>query len=222
MGDKHSYTLEQLATATGMTPRNVRAYQTRGLISRPLRDGRRSVYGPHHVQQLLDIQRARAGGASLGLISGVIADGGRISGDGLSWATRPYARKRADGEARRSDLQPVLERIGSADPAQAAPVQQLVDQLTRLGLIRRRGGRTLIRRDLATSMIALHQQGLPPAAVLAIMTQVAMITQPLTRAVLEALETSAGGVTPAVVGHAAELAAGMVHEALSARLPPDE
>lgn len=52
MGESQFYTLDELARMVAMTPRNVRAYATRGLIDRPLRTGRRAMYTPAHRAQL--------------------------------------------------------------------------------------------------------------------------------------------------------------------------
>jgi DNA-binding transcriptional MerR regulator len=73
-----TYTLEQLARATGMTVRNIRAYQTRGLIPRPTREGRRSIYGSEHLQRLRQIKAARAHGATLALIRSHLRAGGNL------------------------------------------------------------------------------------------------------------------------------------------------
>jgi DNA-binding transcriptional MerR regulator len=78
MLDVQTYTLEQLAEATGMTIRNIRSYQTRGLIPRPSRDGRRSVYGPQHLERLQQIHAARAQGATLTLIRSHLRSGGSL------------------------------------------------------------------------------------------------------------------------------------------------
>src|SRR5215212_12011237 len=73
-------TLAELASAVGMTARNVRAYQTRGLLQPPRRAGRSSVYGAEHVRRLLQVQRARARGASLALLQTLIAEGRDLDG----------------------------------------------------------------------------------------------------------------------------------------------
>jgi DNA-binding transcriptional MerR regulator len=220
MGDQKRFTLEELAEATGMTPRNVRAYQTRGLIPRPVREGRRSVYGPDHVRQITAIQRARAEGASLELLSGVVADGGSLNRDEDSWLPGSRAH-RSYRQPRQSDLQPLLTRLGSG---RTAAVQQLVEQLTAMGLVRQKGGRTLIGRDLATGMMALRRQGFPPQAVVAVALHTALATAPLIDILLQLLDEATGGMpNPAAAGHTADLAASIVRDALAARLvPPGE
>lgn len=217
MGDEQRFTLEQLAGVTGMTPRNVRAYQTRGLIRRPAREGRRSVYGPDHVRQILAIQRARAEGASLELLSGVVADGGDIDRDDGSWL--PGSRShRTYRQVRQADLQPLLTRIGAA---RTPPVQQLVDQLTELGLVRQKGGRSLVGRDLATGMTALRRQGFPPETVVSVALEAAVVAAPLVQTLVRILDDASGGLhSPAAAGHTADLAASIIRDALAAKLVP--
>jgi len=219
MGDQQRFTLEQLAEATGMTPRNVRAYQTRGLIPRPSREGRRSVYTGEHVRQILAIQRARAEGASLELLTGVVAGGGSIDRDDGAWL--PGSRTGRQGRhVRRSDLQPLLNRLTSAGATNA---HQTVEQLSQIGLVRHQAGRTLVGRDVATSMTALRRQGFPAAAVLSVALQAALLAAPLVETVLEILDESGALHNPATAGHAADLAAGIIRDALAARLlPPAE
>jgi DNA-binding transcriptional MerR regulator len=73
-------TLAQLAEAVGMTARNVRAYQTRGLLQPPRRAGRNSLYGDEHVRRLLQVKQARARGASLALLRTLIREGRDLEG----------------------------------------------------------------------------------------------------------------------------------------------
>src|SRR5512133_2601332 len=80
MTDEERLTLERLAGAVGMTIRNVRAYQTRGLLQPPQRVGRTSVYTRDHVERLRQVQRARARGASLQLLRTLIAEGRDLDG----------------------------------------------------------------------------------------------------------------------------------------------
>jgi DNA-binding transcriptional MerR regulator len=58
-------TIEQLAAATGMTVRNIRAHQARGLLSPPEVRLRVGYYGPEHVAQLRLIQDLQEDGFNL-------------------------------------------------------------------------------------------------------------------------------------------------------------
>ena len=58
--------LDELARLAGTTGRNVRAFQTRGLLPRPRLVGRTGVYGPEHLERLRAVLRLQDQGFSLG------------------------------------------------------------------------------------------------------------------------------------------------------------
>lgn len=107
MTQSERLTLEQLAAAGHMTARNVRAYQTRGLLQPPRREGRASVYGAEHVERLLQVQRARDRGASLRLLRTLIAEGRDLDG---VWDPGPAGPPGAS-----ADGSPAGSPVGSPD-----------------------------------------------------------------------------------------------------------
>ncbi len=132
MTDDGRMTLDELATAVQMTARNVRAYQTRGLLQPPRRHGRVSVYGTEHVERLRQVRRARQRGASLRLLRTFIAEGRDLDSVWTSpepaegdVTAPPPAHPPAGGhtsaclERRRVPLAPLLAAWG-ADAAGAA------------------------------------------------------------------------------------------------------
>jgi DNA-binding transcriptional MerR regulator len=62
-------TLDELARAAGTTGRNVRAFQTQGLLPRPDLVGRTGYYGPGHLERLKAILRLQGEGFSLASIA---------------------------------------------------------------------------------------------------------------------------------------------------------
>jgi DNA-binding transcriptional MerR regulator len=60
-----SLTIEELAHETGMTVRNIRAHQSRGLLPPPEIRGRTGYYGPDHVARLQLISEMQADGFNL-------------------------------------------------------------------------------------------------------------------------------------------------------------
>jgi DNA-binding transcriptional MerR regulator len=70
-------TIDQLARATGMTVRNIRAHQSRGLLPPPEVRARTGYYGPEHVARLELIQELQANGYNLAAIKHLLeqADG---------------------------------------------------------------------------------------------------------------------------------------------------
>ncbi|HXA28906.1 MAG TPA: MerR family transcriptional regulator [Candidatus Angelobacter sp.] len=67
--DPVRYTIDQLAQVTGMTVRNIRAHQSRGLLPPPEVRGRTGFYGPEHVARIQLIVDMQADGFNLGAIA---------------------------------------------------------------------------------------------------------------------------------------------------------
>src|SRR5580658_2457932 len=66
-------TVDRLAYLSGTTTRNVRAFQTLGLLPRPTLHGRTGLYGPEHLDRLRAILRLQRSGFSLGAIGTLFA-----------------------------------------------------------------------------------------------------------------------------------------------------
>ena len=62
----NALTIEQLAAETGMSVRNIRAHQARGLLPAPEVRSRIGYYGPEHVAQLRLIRELQDDGFNLG------------------------------------------------------------------------------------------------------------------------------------------------------------
>jgi DNA-binding transcriptional MerR regulator len=67
-------TIEQLASASGMSVRNIRAHQARGLLAAPEVRRRVGYYGPDHVAQLKLITDLQADGFNLAGIKRLLQD----------------------------------------------------------------------------------------------------------------------------------------------------
>ena len=115
-------TVEQLARAAGMTTRNVRSYQSRGLLPPGQRMGRQVCYGHEHVARLRLVRALRESGLSLKVIHDLLEQGtaeeelARLSRERLStmWS-----------KAARLPLTPALvERYARLEPG---GLQALVD-----------------------------------------------------------------------------------------------
>lgn len=65
-------TIDELAREAGMTVRNVRAHQTRGLLPPPLVEGRTGYYGVLHLARLRLIKDMQAAGFNLGSIKNLL------------------------------------------------------------------------------------------------------------------------------------------------------
>lgn len=209
MGDEKRFSLGELADAAGMTARNVRAYQTRGLIPPPLRVGRRSEYTAAHLRTLRTIRRARADGASLALIGQYMTPDGTIdlTRAGEDWLPGP----RPAGDRRRADLSGVIARVcGPGDPRVLAALEALVST----GVAARDGRRVVAGTDLVAAVTTLHRHGYPVDAALQVATRAAESGA----ALADRLGHLVGRSERAVVDHLARLATGVLREVLADRL----
>src|SRR3954465_4380089 len=68
------HTIDELARETGMTVRNIRAHQSRGLLPPPEVRARTGYYGPEHVARLQLITSMQAEGFNLAAIQRLIED----------------------------------------------------------------------------------------------------------------------------------------------------
>ena len=80
-------TIRQLAERTGMTVRNIRAHQTRGLLPPPTVRGRTGYYGEEHVARIELTREMQADGLNLEAIRRVLD-----SGDGSAAAIFDFTR----------------------------------------------------------------------------------------------------------------------------------
>jgi len=87
MASKQRLTIDQLAQATGLTVRNVRNYQSRGLIPPPQVQGRVGYYGTEHLARLQLIRELQLQGFNLTAISHVLEEA-RGSGEDVLGFTR--------------------------------------------------------------------------------------------------------------------------------------
>jgi DNA-binding transcriptional MerR regulator len=184
------FTLQQLAAAAGMTVRNVRSYQTRGLIPPPTRAGRQSIYTAEHLDRLTEIRQARSRGATLGLIGSRLAQGGSLDADGVdhTWLPR-LAHRSGTGRGERSStgraasMDGLLSRASTPSSAVESAVADLVDA----GVLRRNGQHVVADRSLATGVGNLAKRGLPVERVLGVAVTAAEAGRTLGAAVEAAL-----------------------------------
>ena len=117
-------TVEQLAYETGMSVRNIRNHQSRGLLPPPEVRARTGYYGPEHVARLRLIQELQAEGYKLQAIKRL------LGGDGAA-ADRFVGLRRAITAPFDSEAPEVLtaedlaERFGETDAKALAKAQRL-------------------------------------------------------------------------------------------------
>ena len=120
-------TVEQLAYETGMSVRNIRNHQSRGLLPPPEVRARIGYYGPEHVARLRLIQEMQAEGFKLSAISRLIGEHGADADRfvGLRQAvTAPFATEAPEVMTREE----LVERFGVDD-------DRLLEKAQKLGLL---------------------------------------------------------------------------------------
>src|SRR6478752_1942304 len=120
-------TVEQLAYETGMSVRNIRNHQSRGLLPPPEVRARIGYYGPEHVARLRLIQEMQAEGFKLSAISRLIGEHGADADRfvGLRQAvTAPFAIEAPEVMSREE----LVERFGADD-------DRLLEKAQKLGLL---------------------------------------------------------------------------------------
>jgi DNA-binding transcriptional MerR regulator len=227
MTDEQRLTLQELAGAVGMTTRNVRAYQTRGLLPPPRRAGRISVYSVEHVRRLQQVQRARARGASLQLLRTLLAEGRDLD---RVWGSHdqqgPAVVDVSDAALQHTPqclarvdvpLDAVLTGLGAADDDDVRPaVLTLVDA----GVFARHDDGVRAAGSYACAARMLHDQGvLDSAATVLRLTQLlAEAAGSLVSAVAGAARSVDPDARPAVAARLGELAGAVVAELVTVRI----
>ncbi|ANN21993.1 MerR family transcriptional regulator [Amycolatopsis orientalis] len=172
------YTIGELSAIVGMSPRNIRAHQTRGLLPPPVRHGRSAYYGPVHLRRLERITTLQEQGFNLASIAAML---------GTATADPGTART-------------------SAALAEIARVQPPVFcALERHGLLGRddSGAAAIARPPVAQAVAELAGAGIPPVDVLRFLGQLMDRMAPVADAVVGAAaerltvaDSPSGGASP--------------------------
>jgi len=123
-------TIDELAQRTGMTVRNIRAHQSRGLLPPPEVRGRTGYYGDEHAARIELIRDMQSEGLNLAAIRRLLEGVGESSAEVLDF-TRALRAPFEDEEPEIIDASEIATRWGGgdADPA-------LMDRARKLGLMR--------------------------------------------------------------------------------------
>jgi DNA-binding transcriptional MerR regulator len=117
-------TVEQLAYETGMSVRNIRNHQSRGLLPPPEVRSRVGYYGPEHVARLRLIQEMQAEGFKLSAISRLIGEHG-ADADRFVGLRRAVSAPFADESPEVLTRAELIERFDAADDRLLGKAQKL-------------------------------------------------------------------------------------------------
>jgi DNA-binding transcriptional MerR regulator len=161
-GDDGGLTIDELARHSGMTVRNVRAHQSRGLLPPPEVKGRTGYYGAEHIARLELIKELQGEGFNLEAIRRLIESTGGSTDEVLRF-TRAVREPFEEEEPEIVDAAELARRFGDADAA-------LLDKAVRIGLYRPLGDGRFEQRSprLTHAGGELARLGVPLEQVLAV------------------------------------------------------
>jgi DNA-binding transcriptional MerR regulator len=121
-------TIDELARTTGMTVRNLRAHQSRGLLPPPEVRGRTGFYGHEHVARVELIRELQTEGFNLEAIRRLLEGAGGRSDEILRF-TRAVREPFEDEQPEIVTLEELTEQFGADQP-------ELLSKAEKLGLLR--------------------------------------------------------------------------------------
>lgn len=161
---KGEMTIRELAERTGMTVRNIRAHQTRGLLPPPLVRGRTGYYSEEHVARIALTREMQADGLNLEAIRRVLE-----SGNGAATEIFDFTRAlRAPFEDEAPEIVEAEELAGVWGTG-ATPDPGLMRRAEKLGILRALpdGRVEVISPRLERAAVALADLGVGPEGALA-------------------------------------------------------
>lgn len=178
MGDDADLTIDELAQRTGMTVRNLRAHQSRGLLPPPEVRARTGFYGAEHVARVELIKELQADGLPLELIKRMVDSASGSSAELLRF-TRGVREPFGDEEPQVVGLEQLVELFGS-DP-------ELLEKAQRLGVIRPlgEGGYELVSPRLTEAGAELRALGIAPEAALEVVAKLRRLTDSAARTFID-------------------------------------
>jgi DNA-binding transcriptional MerR regulator len=173
-------TIDELARRSGMTVRNIRAHQSRGLLPPPDVVGRTGYYGDDHLSRLELIKEMQADGFNLGAISRLLKGVGGSSGEVLGFTRAVKAPFEDESPEILGEAEIAARWGGDVD-------QSLFRKAERLGLLRPLGDEryeVLSPRVLAAGT-ELAELGIPPATALEVAAKVRRQSREVARTFIE-------------------------------------
>jgi DNA-binding transcriptional MerR regulator len=160
-------TIEQLAQEAGMTVRNIRAHQSRGLLPPPTIRGRTGFYGEEHVARLRLIAEMQADGFNLKSIDRLLAGAGAGAAEELLGFKRALTTPFEQESPEFVDEAELVARFGGEVDART------LAKVTKLGLLIPVGeGRYEVPSPtLLSAGEELARLGVPPEATIRVLEQ---------------------------------------------------
>jgi DNA-binding transcriptional MerR regulator len=175
-------TIDELARRTGMTVRNIRAHQSRGLLPPPEVRGRTGYYGPAHESRIELIRELQADGFKLEAISRLIESAGGSDDEVLRF-TRAVKAPFEDETPQIVNQEELATRF--ADAGERAP--EMLRRAEKLGLMRPLGDGNVeeLSPRLGRASAELAALGIPTSTSLGIARDLRKHSDAVARAFVE-------------------------------------
>lgn len=109
--ETHDLTIDELARRSGMTVRNIRAHQSRGLLPAPIVRGRTGFYGDEHLLRLIEIKDLQAEGFNLTAIQRLLEQS-ELTGQGLGTLRSSFLTPFPGEETEIVDFKVLAKEVG--------------------------------------------------------------------------------------------------------------
>jgi DNA-binding transcriptional MerR regulator len=126
VNDEDLLTIDELAQKTGLTTRNIRAYQSRGLLPPPEVRGRTGYYGDEHLKRLELIREMQADGFNLTAIKRLIDGAGGEWEDMLGFKRAALSGWETE-DPEFTTLEEIAERFGVTPEDDPRPLQRAIE-----------------------------------------------------------------------------------------------
>ncbi len=173
-------TIDELGQRVGMTVRNIRAYQSRGLLPPPEVVGRTGYYDENHLARLELIKEMQGDGFNLGAIGRLLAGVGDSSVEVLDFA-RAVRAPFAEEQPEILEQEEIARRWGGeADPS-------LFERAERLGLMRPlgKGQIEVLSPRVLRAGAELAELGIPPQTALDVAEKLRRKSREIARVFIE-------------------------------------
>lgn len=124
-------TIDELAQQTGVSSRNIRYYQTRGLLPPPRVKGRAGVYGETHVERLQLLNELKNEGLNLQAIGFLLGGSGAVDTDEV----RGLKRAILDGWVTSEPYETSIKELTKGLKVTEEDALRMLDRSIELGLV---------------------------------------------------------------------------------------
>ncbi|MCW2855271.1 MAG: MerR family transcriptional regulator [Marmoricola sp.] len=172
-----TYRIDDLARASNVTVRNIRAYQERGLLHPPRREGRVAIFDDSHLSRLKIISSMLERGYTSGHITEMLNawEGGNDLADVLGLEKALVPPRLEDAPATMT-LAEVRELTIDKDS-----LQRYID----VGLVEIKGAKALVKRpELLRAFAEMRGFGMPTEALVKLHSEVSMAVDNIARALV--------------------------------------